>query len=320
MDTIVKISRGELVLRAKDETFLSAKTYLAAGVGNQDAVYEMQADERATHERKLLGSIAPAVSALKAALSRWQIQDTLTDGNDEFNLVFKVSDRVDTSRQSDVERLVKDYLYQRIVADWWVANYPNSAGNYLAATEKALGDLKKCFLLLPPQVGDRYVCESKDNVRYVYLYKEDLLNGVHEELLKVSKERMDGNGFYDMLLQTSEIFDEDLLKKYIQRYAHRAGERIMAYLQLFEETAHTEKEAIEYGLTLPCTWNPVLFNQLGEEMFEYVLKSCVHEWVKTYLPDLSLVYQMQANAASDNMKHIVTTRRPGAMRKPLQPF
>ena len=320
MDMIVKISRGDLVLRAKDETFLSARTYLSAGAGNQEAVNEMQADERATHERKLLGSIGQGLSALKASLNRWQITDTLSENADEFTLTFAISERADTSKQSDVERLVKEYLYQHMVADWWIANYPNSASNYLAGSEKALENLKKCFMLLPPLVGERFLCEELGKVRNVYLFKNDLLNGIHEELLKVSKERMDVNGLNDLQLQTSEIFDEALLEKYVSRFAYRAGERVMAYLVGYEEMKKDEKPALMYCLTFPCTWNSVLFNQLGEEMYLYVLNSCIEGWLKTYLPDHALIYQMQANTASDNVKHLVSVRRPGAIRKPLQPF
>jgi hypothetical protein len=76
------ISRGDIVLQAKDETYLSARTALAVELSNQEGRYEMQADERDTHERKLLQSVKNAVVGLKAELNEHLISGDVDDTKD----------------------------------------------------------------------------------------------------------------------------------------------------------------------------------------------------------------------------------------------
>lgn len=326
MDIVINLSKGKIVLRAKDDTYLSARSVLAEVVSNQEARYEMQADERATHERKLLNSIGASLSKLKSELNRYRISDTLTEEKDSFQLTFEMSDRTDMSKTKDVERLVEEYLYRSVVAEWWMVNYPEAATSYLQSAELALADLNKCFSLMAPfetTGGIRYKCLCRRNYRVVLLYKEELMNEIHTELLKLSRTRTNERGMPDLHLQTSELEDESLLTRYINRHVGRVCSRINAYLYGLSNSVDNDvmdrQPVYEFKLLFPNNWDDRLFEQLGEEMHAYVINACITEWLKSYLPDMASVYGSQAESAWENMKHIVSVRR-GGVRKPIQPF
>lgn len=327
MDVTIILSKGSIVLRAKDDTYLAVRSYLSGHEANAKAKYEMQADERATHERKLLNSISSAVSILKSNLSRYRISDTLNESTDAFTLTFDVSDRTDSSRRKDVQRLVEEYIYKRVVAEWWMVNYPDSASPYIVSADTILNDLKKSLSLLPPYEsigGTKYKCLTRRDYRVVLIYKEELLNEIHSELLKLSRIRSDENGLADANLQTNEIYDESLLTRYINRYVGRTCERISAYLYELSNTVDNDmvdrQPVYEFKLVMPDNWDGRLFEQLAEEIHSYIVNSCVYEWLKVYIPQAASTYMMDSQLSYDNIKHVVTTRKRGTLYKPLQPF
>ncbi len=326
MDIEVKLSKGKIILRAKDDTYLAVRTYLASHDSNANSKYEMQADERNTHERKLLNSVGSSLSKLKSELNRYRISDTLTEEKDSFELTFEMSDRIDLSKAKDVERLVEEYLYRSVVADWWLVNYPEAAASYQLSADSVLADLNKCFTLMLPFDGIdgvRYKCLCKRDYRIVLLYKEELLNEIHTELLKLSRSRSNEKGIPDLNLETSELKDESLLTRYINRHVGRICSRVNAYLYELSNSVDNDRmdrlPVYEFKLIFPRNWDDRLFEQLAEEMHAYVVNASITEWLKSYLPDTASVYGSQADSAWDNMKHIVSVRRNG-VRKPIQPF
>ena len=141
----LQISRGDIVLKAKDETYLSARTILAVEVSNKDGRYEMQADERATHERKLLSSIDVAVSALKAELNEYIITGDVNDQNDIIDFSLDIYDSFRSERKGSLKTLFQDYITKRVISEWWKANYPQMATQYDELAERSLSQLKRAF-------------------------------------------------------------------------------------------------------------------------------------------------------------------------------
>lgn len=327
MDVTINLSKGDIVLRAKDDTYLSVRSYLVGHEANAQSKYEMQADERATHERKLLNSIGAAVSELKAELSKYRIHDTLSKERDSFELTFEMSDRMDMSRKPDIGRLVEEYLYRKVVAEWWMVNYPDASASYLTMCGKALEDLKKCFSLSAPYEatgGVKYKCLTRRGYRVVLLYKEELVNEIHSEMLKLSRMRKDERGVADLDLQTDEMSDEGLISRYVSRSIGRVCSRVNAYLYGLSNTVDNDmadrQPVYEFKLLMPEGWDGRLFEELAEEMHAYVVNASLYEWLKTAIPDVASVYGAQADEAYQRMKHVVTVRKPDAIYKPLQPF
>lgn len=140
-----KISRGDIVLQAKDETYLSARSALAVEVSNQEGRYEMQADERATHERKLLQSVSDAVYGLKSELNEYLISGDVDDANDEISISLNMYDAFRDERTATIRAMFSNYITKRVVSEWWKANYPSFSEQYDALTLQALNELKKAF-------------------------------------------------------------------------------------------------------------------------------------------------------------------------------
>lgn len=140
-----KISKGDIVLQAKDETYLSARTALAIGTDNTAALSEMQADERNTHERKLLKSISDSFSGLKAELNEYIVSGDISGGTDEVQVTVSVHDAFREERKETVRTLFENYIAKRVIADWWTANYPAYAAQYNELAALALEELKRAF-------------------------------------------------------------------------------------------------------------------------------------------------------------------------------
>ena len=320
MDLTITLSKGKIVLRAKDDTYLAVRSYLSGHEANAQSKYEMQADERATHERKLLSGIGTALSELKSYLPNYTINDTLNENFDSFNVEFEVSERFDFSRKTDIERLTEEYLYKKVVAEWWQTNYPDAAAPYIQSYMQSLDALKRCFVLKNPYEsigGVKYKCLCRRGYRAVLLYKDELMNEIHTEMLRLSRMRSDEK------LQTSEIDDESMITRYINRHVGRISNRINAYLYELSNTVDNDRmdrtPVYEFKLVMPCTWDDRLFEQLAEEMHGYVVNATLFEWLKAFDERTASIYGTQADSAWNNIKHIVSVRK-GGVNKPLQPF
>lgn len=327
MNVELKFSKGRIMLRAKDETFLAARSMFADKDGSEEKKFNIQAGDSDIHERKLMNSLGLALSELKSDLYMYDVTDTMTEGNDSFLVEMQVSDRLRPGRANDLQRLVEEYLYRKVVSDWWLTNVPEMASQYAVNTASAMDSIIRCLSLSKPyesMEGARYRCLTRKGFRILMIYKEELMNEFNSEMLKLSKARSNERGVADMNLQTNELNDESLITRYINRHIHRAGERMNAYLHTLTSTVDNDSmervPVYEYRLVMPEGWDGRLFEQLAEEVHAYVVNASLAEWLKTVIPDMAPVYGGEAEAAYANIKHVLTVRRPGIIRKPIQPF
>lgn len=328
MNIELVLSKGSIVLKAKDDTYLSARTTLAIEVNDKQVRYEMQADERDTHERKLLSGIGVALSELKLELNRYDISDTLCEGSDSFKIIIQVSDRFRQDRVKDLERLIGEYIYRRIVADWWQVNFPNMANQYYANASTALDSIKKCFALSKPIDAspiEKWKCFwHPKGYRVIIIYKEELLNEINGEMLKLSRSRINEKGMPDMTLQTDEIEDAAIITRYINRRIQRVSERINAYLIKYttstDNNSFDRQDIYQFNILMPKGWDDRLFEQLAEEIHGYIVNASLFELLKTTLSEAAGIFGSQADSCYDNIKHVISVRKQGIIRKSLQPF
>lgn len=316
MELTVTLSKGDIVLRTKDDTYLAVRSYLSGHESNALSRYEMQADERVTHERKLLSGIGSSLSCMKSLLPTYRITDTFGDDSDSFTVTFEVSERFDFSRKSDVKRLVEEYLYKSVTAEWWKTNYPEAAGQYEKAMELAEDALKKLFLLRAPfdsVTGVRSRTLTANGMRVVLLYKEEMMSEIHGETLKMAERKS------DMTLQTDELRDETALTRYMNRSVGVLCSKVNAYLYHMSQRVdnnRTERTPVyEFQLVMPDNWDSRLFDSLADEMHGYVVNSVLFDWMKGIDMNAASVYNELASASLDEVKHIVTLRK-GRVRRP----
>ena len=128
----------------------------------------------------------------------------------------------------------------------------------------------------------------------------------------------------DFNLQTNELEDETLLTRYVNRHISRICSRVNAYLCEFSNTVDNDMmdrvPVYKFTLIFPKNWDGRLFEQLAEEMHSYIVNASITEWLKSYLPDMASIYGSQADVSYDNIKHVITVRKPHSIHKPLQPF
>lgn len=326
MKVELKFSKGNIILRAKDETYLSAKSILSDKERTDEQRYNMQAGNNAVHERKLVSSLGLALSELKSSLEKYHITDSMTNNKNSFYLFVEVSDRFYCCRGNDLQRVIEEYLYRRIVADWWQSNYPDMAEQYFVNASNALNSVIKLLSLDNPPLSDKVVkYEYSDDCGYktIVLYRDEIINEIHAEMLKLSRFNPT-NGTPSIELQTSEIKDEELIIRFINRHAGRICSRVNAYLVDFSNQEDDGSDnyipVYKFRLMMPEGWDGRLIEQLAQEMHAYLVNASLFEWLKTINQEWSSIYGTQADSAYDNIKHAITVRKPGRIFKPLQPF
>lgn len=310
------ISKGNIVLQAKDDTYLSARAALAVELSNKEGRYEMQADERDTHERKLLNSIESAVSSLKSELFRFNISSSLLNG-DEISITYHLSKRFDDNKQTELEKLTGDYLYKYVLHDWWSVNFPDSSRIYMEGCKVALDNIKKCLSLLysnSSSVKYSYIIEPP--CYSISIFKEELKNAFHNELLKISRTMVGENSLPDFNLQTHECEGEELIERYVKQGFLRCSEILTVYLDSMSDVGGE----INYSLRMPCAWKKIMLAQLCEECFCYILYSSLFDYLKTVMPNMSSVFAEMMEQSRKKVKHCVTVRDSRFTFKPLQPF
>jgi hypothetical protein len=145
-DITITLSRGDIVLRAKDETYLSSRAFLVTEQANANARYEMQADEKDTHERKLLASIRNAVADLKSKLNEYLLSGDVDSSKDTVTLTVTPPEGFKGSYRTNVIAvLAEEYITRRVIAEWWDANYPSQAKKYDALALATMEQLRNAF-------------------------------------------------------------------------------------------------------------------------------------------------------------------------------
>jgi hypothetical protein len=332
----IELSRGSLVLKAKDETYLAVRTHLVAHEANKMSHYEMQADERDTHERKLLGGIASSVARFKAALHRYTVEDTLSEDKDAFEVTLNVSDRFHAEREADIKRLMEQFIYRTMVAEWWEANYPDLAKGYAEGAQECMASLKLLLSLCYPAVThERNTLLKMRNDRRAFLvlstlYVDELMDDIHSEILSVSLARRSDKGVPDIDIQTDEVHGTEQLRRTMDRHARRLNARFEAYLtdrKIEEEkelpedgVIDEETERIQYALEMPISWKNKLYQNLTDEIQTYIVEKTVADYLLPYDAKLAEVHSQTGDDASDEIKMILTSRMPGMSRRPIQPF
>jgi hypothetical protein len=330
MELKVTLSRGDLVLRAKDETYLAVRAYLVDQTSNKDARYEMQADERTTHERKLLASIPSSVARFKSALYRYTVADTLSEDTDSFDVTVEVSDRFHSERKDDIERLMGEFIYRNMVSEWWEANYPQSAKPYKDSATDAVGNLLLLLSLAYPVVThDRSAGYEETRRGYEVLLRlprQEILDDIHSEILSVSLARRSESGVPDTAMQTDELHAQEALLRSVWHHVNAVSLRLIAYNMEVEETEDETKEGEEprkaYRITfcMPYSWRPNYAPQMVDAMHRYVVRKCVEEYLAPFDANLAQIYAQRAYDDSEDVKMLLTLRKPGLSRRPLQPF
>lgn len=324
MELKIELSKGDLLLKAKDETYLAVRTYLVDETSNKDARYEMQADERDTHERKLLGAVPSAVARFKSFLYRYCVYDTLSDEKDKFTLTIVVSDRFHGEREQDVKRLMEQYIYREIVSEWWEANYPKQAGTYTAAATEAIQHLLSVLSLsYPEQTHNRISLLDDDTQKRIRvnttLFVDEILDDVHAEILSIALGKRNDAGLPDVGMETDEYNALEQLKRSVQRWASRAVSTLSAYLVYFTEKEDDGVKTYHYTMDFPPAWRNGAY-QLTDELHSYIVFKTVADYLAAYDTNLMQMFSLKGDDAISEVKFLISVRRPGFNRRPMQPF
>lgn len=178
MEIRLRIYKSEIMKAAKDETYLSGRSVLAADGSNTEVVYNMQAGDDSVHESKLLRSLRVGLDSLKSQLTNFvkndgertgdNISDTMVADHDYFDIVLNVSERFNKGYVSSLASMSSAYIIDYTIATWWTAVNPSLAANYYNSAGAVLGNIRRCFIKVSP-------------ISPAYKYPRGIENGAYYE-------------------------------------------------------------------------------------------------------------------------------------------
>lgn len=249
------------------------------------------------------------------------------------SLCLYLDDRVNPALSSDIEKMAKDYVVNRVIAEWLKIKSAEHVVIYQDAAESSMSVLQEKLyyrnypsdedVSIPVKykcTGCRLIGANGRNGYQVLLFKNMILDDISKELFvmyKTRKQRADA-------IQPGTLESHVHLSMYISKYAKRITERLAAYIISYgngelADNNTERKPCYQYVLGMPCAWESFQLEQLAEEMHTYIVNSCLCDYLRVNFPDEALIYKGEADSAWDNMKHVVSARK-GGIRKPIQPF
>ena len=175
----IRLAKSRIILRAKEEIYIAVHSHLSVLPVNADGKNRMEALEDDMHERKMLQMLGIALSEFKLALGNYAGQDTLKDGMDGFSLGLSVSKGIEETRAADLERLCEAYLIRRIVADWWLANYPEYMTPYMGECQAIITEITDILNMRRPVCNLHHVSYiNPDGTYLIVLYKDEVLTDI----------------------------------------------------------------------------------------------------------------------------------------------
>ena len=242
-----------------------------------------------------------------------------------------LDERVNPALTNDANSLIFEYIVNRICSEWMKIKWEPSAENFQNSADSALTTLSNLLYYRNSAFGtteyERYRYQSKETglkdgrkVYEVVLLAYSLLNDIEKELFQLYKTR---KSIADAL-QPGAIELRNVLNVYINKHSKRITKRISSYIlsyncQQNDNAVVGPQMEYQYSLAMPCLWPSHHIEQLAEEMHGYIVASCLYDYLKGNFSGEALVYKESSEAAWDNMKHCVSSRK-GGIRKPLQPF
>lgn len=261
------------------------------------------------------------------------LRDFILDRKDDL-LTLYLDDRSNMGLVSDIKTMIHEYLVNRIVSEWLKLKSVESSANYIQSSEDILKTLTGKLYYRNAQTDEdlmneeKYRCTLDHSVRingkHVYeilLFKNMILSDVDKELFLMYKNRKESAD----VLQANTLERHGQITSYISKYTKRLTERIAAYILSYRyyssaDNNYERKPLYRYVIGMPCTWDSYNIEQLAEEMHLYVVNSCLMDYLKVNFPNEALIFKGTAESSWDNVKHLVSVRKPGAIYKPLQPF
>lgn len=161
-------------------------------------------------------------------------------------------------------------------------------------------------------------------IKSVFLYVDEILHDIDAELMKFSRLISNG-GEVNHELQSDELSDSRPLM--LRRISYCIGQLqgvMQPYIVDVDKSAVgntlTSDSEYEFTLSFPENWKRSAFVRLPLEMHNYIVNSCISDYLKSSMPQESSAYDESSRKNLWNVKHCVTVRVPESMRLPQSMF
>ena len=337
----ITLQKSHIILRAKEEIYIAVRSHLKELPANANGEFGMQALDDYMHERKMLDMLGQALSEFKLALDKYAGADDLRHDSDNFSIAFNVSHSVEATRGTDIKRLCMAYIVRRIVADWWLANYPEYVTPYTTECQAILAELTDILAMRRPVCNLHHMAYiNPDGTFMVVLYKDEILCDIEEETLKLAKFRKGVTANHQELALDIN-YDGQRLTRLADKYLQRCRSMLQAYLvegqwpmqngqwsmvngqwtavngqSSMTDNSNFQGWDYKYILRFPPDWRAVMMQQLADELHSFTVNSVLADFFKVSFPKDAEMYDVAASDSSLEIKHIITSRMHSPMRRP----
>ena len=114
-------------------------------------------------------------------------------------------------------------------------------------------------------------------------------------------------------------YDGQRLARLADKYLQRCRSKLQAYIvytDLYQsDNSNWQAFDYKYVLKFPPDWQPVMLQQLADELHSYTVNSVLADFYKVSLPHDSSLYAMEADDCGLEIKHIITSRIHSPLHK-----
>jgi len=169
---------------------------------------------------------------------------------------------------------------------------------------------------------------KKPNIpKILFVRKDQIFAEIEAQLQILAESRLAENGQPNKTLNGGAERFASQFERWIDKYLDLAKSRMAAYVVEVQRkatiNAHRDWDEATIHLSFPATWNHTTFEQLGDAVQNYIVNSCLYEFLCLSLTSkdpVTIDKMTLAEDANSMIKHCCVSSLPGTQRKKLKPF
>lgn len=154
------LKKSLIIEAAKADTYQSGQVDKSADpVKNAGLAFNEQAGDETYQERKLIRFLRSGLAKFAAVMNEFvdseagSIRYTLTDENDEIDIVVVVSSRYNDGLAQPLSSIAEEYVTYIVDYMWWQPIKPNLAKDYLSYAQESLSFIRLCLAKNAPKAS-----------------------------------------------------------------------------------------------------------------------------------------------------------------------
>jgi len=180
-----------------------------------------------------------------------------------------------------------------------------------------------------PNTGNdpQYGIKNPKFERHVFISRDSVMFAVDAQIQMVAESRRKEDGSEDDRLTNATTKHQQMFYSWFNTHIGKAKSTMSAFvLEKFKTTKMnniSQKEEIDITLLMPEWYDDTVFDQLCDAVNDYIVNAILYEYFLLTLSikdPVTAAKQELMNEELSNIRKYVNASKPGAIRKPYNPF